>query len=113
MDSNDFEPSFEQQLNTLEAEMEQVLAEAEQMLLDFSGVSNDSGNANPVVPADNDDENNSDVEEIVNEIPIIDLLDSTIDLGVGSEFIFNYILKVVFITKMIISSCSRCRCRHK
>lgn len=32
------------------------------------------------------EETNSDVEEIVNEIPVIDLLDSTIDMGPRSKF---------------------------
>lgn len=84
--------TFEQQLDSLTAEVDEVMAEAEQLLLDFSNASNhnNSSNANNTIPvtaaANNEEETNSDVEEIINEIPVIELLDSTIDMGPRSKF---------------------------
>lgn len=96
--------NFEQQLDSLTAEVDEVMAEAEQLLLDFSNASNHNNSSNAMdntVPvtsaANNEEEANSDVEEIINEIPVIELLDSTIDMGPRSKFKRNFFLFLILI----------------
>lgn len=85
--------SFEQQLSTLEAEVDVVLAEAEQLLSDFNSVPHNNMSR---ASADSNDDDNSDIEEIVQEIPVVNLLDSTMDVGHESEW-FILFFKQYFI----------------
>lgn len=84
---------FEQQMNSIQAEIDAALFDTEQLYFDMtSGSINNSNSDNTsaatVPPAANDEtEDSSDIEEIVQEIPVVDLLDSTIDINPGSKFI--------------------------